>query len=78
MKKTEDYIKPLVLDAIIPDEEELKQLKERYAHLRQSGELERTLSRLQIKQKRTVTTHGPHPHHMGEGASTIPGLRQVI
>jgi hypothetical protein len=46
MKKTEDYIKPLVLDAMIPNEYEIKKIKERYAKLRQSGELERTLSKL--------------------------------
>jgi len=43
MKKTEDYIKPLVLDTITPDEEEIQKIKARYAKIRQSGELERTL-----------------------------------
>jgi len=43
MKKTEDYIKPQVLDSIIPNPEEVEKVKAKYAELSESGELEKIL-----------------------------------
>ena len=62
MKKTEEYIKPIVFDQMTVDAAAVEALREELQQLKKSGELERTLSRKSKVQKRAQTKNGPHPH----------------
>ncbi len=42
---------------------DLKDLKEKYRELIDSGRLDRDLQKLAKMQKRALTTNGPHPHY---------------
>ena len=53
----------MVLDALSVNQEEIGKIKGYYSRLRQTGELDKILTRLMRKQKRAMTTNGPHPHH---------------
>jgi hypothetical protein len=64
MKKTEEYIKPVILDSLTINPEEVQQIKDYYNNLKNSGELGKLLSRIMRKQKKATTTNGPHPHHL--------------
>ena len=63
MKKTEEYIKPLVLETAMTAQEEVDKIIMRYKQMQRSGELDRRMKALLKKQKRATTTNGPHPHH---------------
>lgn len=63
MKKTEDYIKPVILEAGIVDEKEIDKIKDYYLTEKQMGQLDKNLVKLMRKQKNATTTNGPHPHH---------------
>jgi hypothetical protein len=46
MKKTEEYIKPLVLESIVPNLDEMTKIKEYYNKIRLNGELARKMQNL--------------------------------
>jgi hypothetical protein len=45
------------------NKEEIERIRERFIKMKNTGELEKRLKQLNKKQKRAVTTSGPHPHH---------------
>lgn len=56
----------MVLDAAVQNKEEIEKIRERYVKSKNSGDLEKKLRQLNKKQRRAVTTSGPHPHHQLE------------
>lgn len=65
----------MVLEAAVQNKDEIEKVRERYTKMKNSGDLERKLKYLNKKQKRAVTTSGPHPHHQME--QTSQSARQV-
>lgn len=68
MKKTEDYIKPVILDAVNVDEKQIEEIKNFYLN---DKDLDKKLTKLFRKQKNATTTNGPHPHHQIEQTSIM-------
>jgi hypothetical protein len=62
----------------MPVPEEVRSIGHRFHQMKQSGELEQRLSKLQKKQKRATTTNGPHPHHQQESYPKQQVQRQVF
>eukprot|EP00347_Sterkiella_histriomuscorum_P009002 403342907 len=77
MKKTEEQIKPLVLDSKQVPEEEIQKIKQRYYQQKRSGELDKKLGRLYKKQKRASVHNGPHPHYQSQETSQYQGHSQT-
>ena len=63
MKKTEDYIKPVIIEAGSVDQSLVQNIKDYYLSEKQMGQLDKNLVKLMRKQKNATTTNGPHPHH---------------
>ena len=64
MKKAEDYIKPVILDAVKVDEKQIQEIRVKYL---QDKDLDKKLTKLFKKGRNAPTTNGPHPHHQVEG-----------
>ncbi|CDW82003.1 UNKNOWN [Stylonychia lemnae] len=77
MKKTEEQIKPLVLESNPVPEEEIKKIKNRYISCRHSGELDKKLAKLQRKQRKAAVHNGPHPHHQPSDQSNSHYSNQI-
>jgi patatin-like phospholipase/acyl hydrolase len=63
MKKTEDYIKPVILEGVELDNKQIEDIKDYFSQPRERQELEKSLAKLSRRQKHAPTTNGPHPHH---------------
>ena len=59
----EEYIKPLICEALVPSDQEINYIKQYYEKKKQSGSLEQQLRDTMEKQSRAFTKSGPHPHH---------------
>ena len=53
----------MVLESVEVDRENIEKIKQKIESFQ---DLNKTLQRLQKKQKNVVTTNGPHPHHQNE------------